>query len=111
MTFGEYEEWTSDHPERVRSAERLVAVATDRLARVLLLFGQDSSVGKSATAAVEALRSAAEGLDGYLVGVARDEKGEALPGYGANLGTAAAEQANAEQSHAEFNRHARKALP
>jgi hypothetical protein len=111
LIFGEYGEWLSEHPTLVAAAERGAAVADDRLARVLLLFGQDSPAGTAAERAVEALRAAAEGLSGYLRGVADDEKGEALPGYGKGLRAAEAEQAIVEKAHAEFNRHARSALP
>jgi hypothetical protein len=111
MLFGEHAEWTSEHPGLVGAAERCAAVADDRLARVLLLFGQDSTAGKAAQAAVEALRRAAAGLDGYLDGVVRDEIGQGRPGYGEGLRTAETEQSKAETAHASFNRHARAAIP
>jgi hypothetical protein len=98
---------TGPHEAAVREAVRSVNEASDRLARVLLLYGPDTRAGAPAAKAIELLRTAAKGLRGYLEGFL-DPRADPDDQY---LRSASGACTAAERYHDEFNRMARNAMP
>ena len=94
------------HQSAVGEAIRLVNEASDRLDRVLLLFGPDTKTGEPAAKAVELLRMSSESLRGYVEGF-RDPE-HTPEDLGQYLRSASDACTAADRKHVEFNRMARK---
>jgi hypothetical protein len=85
-----------------------VAAADDRLARVRLLFGHNSTAGLAAGASVERLHEANTAVHAYAEQV---EAEGGLPESPEALVRAKAARALGTETHADFNEAAREAIP
>ena len=94
--------------EAVEEAARLVDVASDRLARVMLLYGTRTKAGEPAEGAIRTLRTAKTGLQRYRRSI---EEADVLHSDEQALRSAAGACTSAERFHGEFIEAARNALP
>jgi hypothetical protein len=108
---------SAPHEAAVGEASRLVDEASDRLARVLLLYGPATKAGTPAEKSIHMLRTAKAGLRGTLSTFKQDKSmvrlSEADRGTRAAQGLRSASGActTAEKMHDEFIEKARNALP
>jgi hypothetical protein len=95
-------------PEAVEEAGRLVDVASDRLARVQLLYGSGTRAGKPAEGAIRMLGTAKAGLQRYHLSL---READLAGADDQALRSASGACKSAERMHVEFIESARNSLP